>query len=209
MKKTVFIILLGLLSVASISSITSFAGRDGRSTVYSGSQDQGSDDDSSDDRDGNSYDTWIEPRADVQASQNNQYVDECGSCHFAYQPGLLPASSWARIMGALENHFDDDASLATQQTTEIRNYLLTNSADQASSSRSRAFASGTLAGDALPRITATTYFRREHSEIPSRFVRDNPDVASFSNCQACHRNADKGSFNEHQVFIPGVGRWDD
>jgi hypothetical protein len=40
-------------------------------------------------------------------------------------------------------------------------------------------------------------------------VASNDDVASFSNCQACHRGADAGIYNEHQVVIPGLGRWDD
>ncbi len=53
------------------------------------------------------------------------------------------------------------------------------------------------------------YFRREHDEIPPRLVRNNEEVGSFSNCQACHRNAETGIYNEHQVVIPGVGRWDD
>ena len=29
---------------------------------------------------------------------NALYAEECGSCHFAYPPGLLPASSWQQVM---------------------------------------------------------------------------------------------------------------
>ena len=33
--------------------------------------------------------------------------EECGGCHLAFPPSMLPASSWRRMMGELENHFGD------------------------------------------------------------------------------------------------------
>ena len=39
------------------------------------------------------------------------YTQECGSCHVAYPPGMLPARSWQRIVAGLENHYGSDASL--------------------------------------------------------------------------------------------------
>ena len=39
------------------------------------------------------------------------YVQECGSCHAAYPPGMLPARSWQRVMGGLDRHYGSDASL--------------------------------------------------------------------------------------------------
>jgi hypothetical protein len=148
-------------------------------------------------------------REDVRPVENAVYLSECGSCHFAYQPGLLPRKEWEAIMASLEDHYGDDASLAEKETVEILNYLLTNAADITSHSRSRAFASGSSADEGLPRITKTKYFRREHYEIPDRFVRGNPDVGSFSNCQACHPKADTGVFAQHLASIPGVDSWDD
>jgi hypothetical protein len=59
------------------------------------------------------------------------------------------------------------------------------------------------------RITETTFFIHEHDELPPRVWRDNPKVGSMSNCSACHTKADNASFDEHQVNIPGVGRWED
>jgi len=40
-------------------------------------------------------------------------------------------------------------------------------------------------------------------------VKDNPEVGSFSRCDACHTGAAKGSYDEHGVRIPGFGRWED
>ena len=38
---------------------------------------------------------------DVAPVNNELYVKECGYCHFAYQAGLLPSSSWNKIMSNL------------------------------------------------------------------------------------------------------------
>jgi hypothetical protein len=40
-------------------------------------------------------------------------------------------------------------------------------------------------------------------------IRKNSKINSFSQCDACHIDAEMGSFNEHSVRIPGYGRWDD
>lgn len=206
MKATLSILLLGLLSVIAISSVSSLADRNDKGAY----EDHGSDDQDSEERAyTNTGNRWLQSAPDIDSTFDEQYLTECGACHFTYQPGLLPQSAWARIMGSLENHFGDDASLSEQQTTEIRDFLFRYSADFATSSRSRAFAAGALSDEALPRITHTRYFRREHAEIPNRFVENNPGVGSFSNCQACHRNADAGYYDEHQINIPGVGRWED
>ena len=48
---------------------------------------------------------------DVAAIANPVYKEECGSCHMAYPPGLLPARSWTKVMSGLDNHFGDNAEL--------------------------------------------------------------------------------------------------
>jgi hypothetical protein len=154
---------------------------------------------------------WIEPGKDVRPVTNASYTEECGACHMPYQPGLLSAADWRRIMDkdALADHYGDDASLSAAIRDELASYLDANSADQAGGSRSRAFSKGSSVADGLPRITETRYFRNEHHEIPRRMVVDNADVGSFSNCNACHQGADEGVYNEHRVRIPGFGPWDD
>jgi hypothetical protein len=49
--------------------------------------------------------------------------EECGSCHLAFPPSMLPASSWKRMMGELTNHFGDDASVDPATARHITNYL--------------------------------------------------------------------------------------
>jgi hypothetical protein len=159
---------------------------------------------------------WVKSRPDVDPVANATYSAECGSCHMAYQPGLLPGDAWTQIMSpaGLSDHYGDDASLADDVRAEITAFLLNNSADQAERSRSRAFAvsanpTASGQGTRLPRITETRYFMHEHDEIPARLVTGNPEVGSFSQCNSCHRGAAEGVFNEKQVSIPGYGRWED
>ncbi|MBK1717254.1 diheme cytochrome c [Thiocystis violacea] len=156
---------------------------------------------------------WVTPRADIVPVANTAYGEECGSCHLAYQPGLLPAQAWAQVMdpAALGDHYGDDASLAEARRTKIARYLAANSADQASGARSRAFAVGfnAHAGSGLPRITETRYFKRKHDEVPASLVTVNPEVGSFGQCPACHRSAAKGIYHDSQIDIPGHGPWKD
>ncbi len=156
---------------------------------------------------------WVQSRADVAPVTNATYGQECSACHIAYQPGLLPAQAWAQITEptALSNHYGDDAALPDAARSEISAYLSANAADQSGQIRAQAFAVAPDAnpGNVLPRITETRYFQRKHDEIPARLVTGNPDVGSFSQCNACHRGAADGVYNEHQVKIPGYGRWDD
>ena len=167
------------------------------------------DDDSDDYRPG-MFKRWFgggEPG--VTAVADPVYQEECGSCHFAYPPGLLPAASWETIMAGLDDHFGDNAELPPQQAVQIRNFLLDNAAGRNASGVSRNTMNA-LGDRTQPlRITETAYFLNEHDEIPRAMVKDNPQVRSFSNCDACHTRAAQGSFNEHEVRIPGYRRWED
>jgi hypothetical protein len=151
---------------------------------------------------------FARPRQDFAPVQSTLYQEECGECHFAYQPGLLPAASWQRIMDGLADHFDENAELDQETAGELRAYLVANAADRVGTGRSPGIARS-LQGTAPLRFTETTYFRRQHHEIPARAVQGNPEVGSFSHCDACHRGATEGSYDEHSVRIPGFGRWED
>jgi cytochrome c553 len=135
------------------------------------------------------------PVAAANASAAARYAAECGSCHLAYSPRLLPARSWERIMGGLADHFGDNAELDPATLRVITQYLVDNA--------------GSPRPNAPLRITEQRWFVHEHDELPARMVAGNPQVRSLSNCAACHRRADRGYFNEHDVIVPGFGRWDD
>jgi cytochrome c553 len=121
---------------------------------------------------------------------NPAWQAECGSCHVAYPPRLLPAASWRALMDDLERHFGTDASVDPAAAAAIRAFLEANAGPPRS------------ADDAATlRITQTRWFVREHREVPARAWR-NPSVRSAANCAACHRSAEAGRFGEHDVRIP-------
>ena len=135
---------------------------------------------------------------------NAAYVEECGSCHMAYPAMLLPQQSWRKIMAGLEDHFGENAELDNATRGEIEDYLVRESGRVSYKKLFRNL------GNAAPlRITELPYFVHEHDEIPARFVAGNDQVMSLNQCNACHRDAERGRFDEDDVVIPGFGRWDD
>lgn len=162
------------------------------------------------DDDDHKWGSWFkQSKLDVAPVASPVYREECGSCHFAFQPGLLPEKSWRKMMTGLEDHFGDNAELDAEANKNILDYLVTNSADKSNYKRSTRIVGSLRKGEVPLRITDTVYFQRKHDEIPARYVKDNKDVGSYSKCEACHTRAEAGSYNEHEVTIPGVGRWED
>jgi hypothetical protein len=136
------------------------------------------------------------------------FKKECGSCHMAYQPGLLPQRSWKKMTTTLEDHFGTDASLEPEDRISITAYLTANAADIRPAERHMAKIASSVSPDAPMRMTRSRYFVREHREIPMRYI-SQPEVKSLANCNACHQNAGSGEYRERGIFIPNYGRWDD
>ncbi|KAA0592379.1 nitrate/TMAO reductase-like tetraheme cytochrome c subunit [Azospirillum lipoferum] len=104
---------------------------------------------------------------------------ECGECHMAFQPGLLPAVSWTRIMDGLQDHFGENASLPADTAAAIRSYLTQTAGS----------------GDGrLIRITEQRWWLRKHDFEPSIWSRKT--VKAKSNCEACHRTAAQGLYED-------------
>lgn len=153
--------------------------------------------------------TFLTRKPGVAPVTNALYEKECGSCHFAYQPGLLPEQSWNKIMSGLDKHFGDNAELGPDTRQQILSYLTSNSADKASDRRSRKIMRSISPASAPLRISEIPYIKHKHDEIPRRYITGNDKVASLSHCDACHQDVKSGAFSERQINIPGVGRWDD
>ncbi len=154
-------------------------------------------------------DDWKSHRGpDVPPVNNTLYQQECGSCHFAYQPGLLPTESWLKLMGSLSDHFSENAELDGATRQQLVSYLVANAAEHAGTRRSAKILRS-LNKEMPVRITDVPYIRRQHDEIPSRLIRTNAALRSLSNCAACHTRAETGSYAERDILIPGLGRWED
>lgn len=148
---------------------------------------------------------------EVNPVSNAAYQEECGSCHLAYQPGLLPSQSWEKLLNekALADHFGDNAELDAATLKEIRDFVLENAAEKSWYKRARKIAKSTENGEAPLRITEVRYIKRKHDEIPEKMVKGNKDVKSLSYCDACHTQAKKGIYDEESVRIPNYPDWDD
>jgi hypothetical protein len=144
----------------------------------------------------------------LETPQPALYKKECGSCHMAYQPGLLPQRSWKKMMTTLEDHFGTDASLEPEDRIGITAYLTANAADIRPAERHMVKIASSVSPDAPMQMTKSRYFVREHREIPIRYI-SQPEVKSLANCNACHQNAESGDYRERGIFIPNYGRWDD
>lgn len=132
---------------------------------------------------------------------NAKWKTECASCHMLYPPALLPARSWSKLMGGLDKHFGDNASIDAKSKEEITKFLVANSAEN-SSNRRGAKINQSISSESAPlRITETPYFIHKHDEISSS-VWKRPKIKSPANCVACHQNAEQGGFSEHEVLIP-------
>ena len=145
----------------------------------------------------------------VPAVSSPLYATECSACHFAYQPGWLPARSWKKMMLNLDDHFGENAELDQKSNDLITRYLVAESADNKPNRKSHKILRSIRADDAPLSISSLPYILRKHDEIPQRLIRDNAKVGSAANCIACHTGASKGQFNEHGVNIPGYGYWED
>ena len=131
---------------------------------------------------------------------NSTYKENCGACHFAYQPQLLPSDSWSKILRECSDHFGETFDLDPEPKKIIGEYLKANAADFSSSKLSARFLRS-LGGENPKRITDIPCIRRYHHEI-GQDVLKREAIGSLSNCVACHTTAEKGIYDDDDVKIP-------
>jgi len=155
---------------------------------------------------------WTSADADDQKEKGNKhkgitpvtnelYKKSCGSCHFAYQPGLLPKRSWTKIIDTKGAHTGGDLTLDKATKEKIRAYLGQESADTSSSERSRKIVSS-IPGNSTPvRVVDVPYIQKKHHEI-NKDIFKRPSIGSAGNCKACHKSAEQGIYEDDDVDIP-------
>lgn len=130
------------------------------------------------------------------------YLEECGGCHTAYAPGLLPARSWKKMLLELDHHFGEDASLDEAQRSAVEKAMLPLAADTPGATMlMRRIASGIAPSEAPQRISGSPYFKYMHDEVPASFWK-RAKIGSPANCVACHTRANEGRYFEREVSIP-------
>ena len=126
------------------------------------------------------------------------YTKECGDCHDAYHPSLRTAEAWQKMMSGLSDHYGEDASLDGKTTDSIKAFLTANAAGTFDTEVSHRM--GRKNTPSL-RMTDTRRWKKWHRDI---------ELADFSkraigskvNCNACHKDALSGRFDDANIQIP-------
>lgn len=136
-----------------------------------------------------------------QLADNAQWRDECGSCHLAFHPSLLPSRSWRRLMAEQQQHFGADLAFDAPTTSALLAFMTENAAERHQTEPAYKIEQS-LPPEAVPlRITETPYWVKKHSEIADADWQSK-EVKSKSNCAACHLDAEAGTFEDAAMRMP-------
>jgi cytochrome b len=140
---------------------------------------------------------WVGPKL----ADNAQWRNECGSCHLAFHPSLLPARSWQAIMDGQQQHFGSDLSLDAPTIVALLAYARLNSAEHHQTEPATKI-DLSLQADSVPlRITQAPYWVKKHRRIADADWQS-AQVKSKANCGACHEDAEAGTFEDGAMQVP-------
>lgn len=136
-----------------------------------------------------------------ELADNATWRGECGSCHLAYHPSLLPARAWTKMLDQQDRHFGDDLALDGETVQALRAFAGANAAETAPTEAAwKINVSLSQTGTPL-RISTTPYWKQKHADIAEAVWRRN-SVRSRANCGACHLDASRGTFEDSAMRIP-------
>jgi hypothetical protein len=129
------------------------------------------------------------------------YLKECGACHMAFPPQLMPARSWRRVMESLDAHFGDSARLDPATQATIAEYLATNAADGAENAESIAVMASVRDGATPERISKVPYIEGLHAAVLDPRWNGTPRPKTLAQCPVCHYRAETGDFFERRFKV--------
>lgn len=135
-------------------------------------------------------------------ADNAQWREECGSCHLAFHPNLLPVRSWQKLMAGQHQHFGTDLDLEDATRDAVLTFLVTHAAENSNREAAFKINRSIKTGVTPLRITETPYWINKHREI-SDTVWKSDKVRSKTNCSACHIDAEAGTFEDGAMRVPG------
>lgn len=136
-----------------------------------------------------------------QLPDNALWREECGSCHLAFHPSLLPARSWEAMLSEQSSHFGDDLMLDTATADELLAFLTKNSAETQPTEAAWQINRLIPAEQVPQRISATSYWDSKHAKIGDS-VWESKAIKSKVNCPACHLDAEQGTFEDAAMRLP-------
>ena len=136
-----------------------------------------------------------------QLPDNNTWRDSCSQCHRPFHPSLLPARSWTAHLDRPDNHFGLTWQFDAKALAEIRAFLQQNSAETEMTEAAYRINKSIPASVTPLRITETVFWIEKHGRIDNR-TWSNSSVRSKSNCRACHRDAEYGTYDDAAIRLP-------
>jgi hypothetical protein len=127
--------------------------------------------------------------------------EECGACHLAFHPNLLPARSWRRIMAGQDQHFGTDLALDPAVAAPVLAFLVRNAADSSPTEAAFKINRSVPAGSTPLRITETPYWVSKHASI-GEAVWQGAAVKGKADCAACHVDANAGTYEDSAMRLP-------
>ncbi len=141
---------------------------------------------------------WFESNnSGISSVKFEQYNMLCGSCHFPYQAGLMPAISWEKMMSNLDDHFGQPVKMTDIEIRTMRRYLLDNSAGHVNDEISNKILQSFNYNSVSLRITKTPFFIDKHNPDHNKVNRNN-----MGECDSCHQDAQHGDYNNDRNIIP-------
>jgi hypothetical protein len=137
----------------------------------------------------------------VLVPTDGAYLKECGTCHHAFSPELLPAASWRGVMQRLDDHFGDPARVDAATQRAITDYLIANAADRATNGQSRAIMGSLRPGEAPLRITQVPYIAGLHATVLDPLWNGTPRPKTLTECGVCHNDVKSGDFNSRVFHV--------
>lgn len=137
----------------------------------------------------------------VLVPTDGAYIKECGTCHTAFSPELLPAASWRKVMQGLEDHFGESAKLEGSTQHAITWYLVGHAADRATNDQSRAIMGSLRPNEAPLRITQVPYIAGLHAAVLDPVWNGNPRPKTLTECGVCHHDVKFGEFRTKSFHV--------
>ncbi len=134
-------------------------------------------------------------------AMNELWNEECGACHLAFHPNLLPARSWQRLFEQQADHFQEDLMLDEATFNELTNYALMNSAEEKKTEAAWKIDRTVKKSETPLQITALVYWKDKHSDIADE-TWQREKIQSKTNCGACHYDAELSTFQDSAMRIP-------
>lgn len=141
------------------------------------------------------------PYVGRQLPDNKTWRESCSTCHKPFHPTLLPARSWNALLDRPHDHFGLQWSFDKATLGEIREFLQQHSAETFMTEAAYKINKSIPADHTPLRITETAFWTEKHGKIDENVWADSA-VSSKSNCIACHRDADYGTFEDAAMRLP-------